>query len=235
MPRSFGIIALSVFLFSSGAAHAYELIEVRSGNEIVVSHEGRRVTLVLAGVWVPDPPTAGYEGDYQGVEAREFVENLFYTEPIFIREVGPPERGERGETIRVRIRVGEDGDYDLAVSLAHEGLGLFMEAPGVEEEYLEAIYRAERGARRAIRGMHDGGYEDYRRSSDRSVVSFGVGVVGSQPGQRGYRAYGDSFGSDGGSASGGGSDKPPVRSVVRGIRDWGAQMGLPPDSSRPGL
>lgn len=230
MSRRFGIIVLSAFLLGGGAVHAYELIEVVNGDEILVLHEGRRVVLELAGVWVPEVPRSGYAGDYRGVEAREYVEKILYSEPVFIREVEPPAPGD--DRVKVRIRVGEAGDYDLAVSLAHEGLGLFMEASGVEDEYLEAIYRAERVARRAARGMHDGGYETHRRAHDRSVVSFGFGVVGASPAARGYRAYASGEGADGGSSGRSESaDRPRVRSAVQGIRDWGSQMGLPRDRS----
>lgn len=226
MGRSIAVFAFSIFLFATGTARAYELIEVRSGGEIVVSHEGRRVTLELAAVWVPDPPVPGYAGDYQGTEAREYVENLLYSEPVFIREVEPRVPGS--DRVKVRIRVGETGDYDLAVSLANEGFGLFVDASGVEDEYLEAVYRAERVARRASRGMHDGGYEAHRRSHDRGAVSFGLGVVGASPAARGYRAYA------GGDGDGGSSARRPVRDVITGIRDWGSRMGLPVDNSSPG-
>lgn len=235
MRRSIIVFAFSSFLLAAGDARAFELIEVLSGGEILVLHEGRRVTLELAGVWVPEAPRPGVQGEYRGAEARELVEDLFYSEPVYIREVEPLRPG--ADTVKVRIRVGESGDYDLAVSLAYEGLGLSLESTGVGEEYLRAVYQAERSARRAARGMHDGGYGDYRRSRDRSVVNYGVGTVGATPGRAGFRAYGDggdpSTSGNGEGASRGGRDRP-VRSAQAGIRDWGRRMGLPVDSSSAG-
>ena len=80
------------------------------------------------------------------------------------------------ESIAVRIRLGEHADYDLAELLAKAGLGLVSRTAISDSNHLDAIYRGEREARRAHRGMHDGGYEAFNRRAGRVVLNFGIGT-----------------------------------------------------------
>jgi endonuclease YncB( thermonuclease family) len=149
------VSAIVACVWWAGTALAYELVEVRSGDVLLVRHEGETIALKLGGVWVPAPSGQGVEAQYRGDEARRFVEETLFTEAAFIEELEA--RSPGSPVVEVRIRVGEAGDRDLAVLLAEAGLALTERTSAADREHADAIYQAERAARRAERGMHDGG------------------------------------------------------------------------------
>ena len=233
MRKPLGLLGMLVCLAWPGAARAYVLVEVQSGGVILVEEDGQQLQLELAGIWVPEAPRAGAKGHYRGAEARRYVDQLLHTQPTFIREVAPRRTSAGTVKARVRIRLGAEGEYDLAVSLARAGLGLLDRASTTDPDYIDAIYRAERVARVAQQGMHDGGYQEFARSQRHREINFGIGNLAVNPRamESGLQAY---LGDPSNPHQQAADERPRVRTVVQGIRDWGASMGLPPDASRPG-
>lgn len=218
----------------SGAAQAYELVEVLSGDTLLVKEDQRRVRLELAGIWVPAPPAQGVKGQYRGAEARAFVEDILLTAPAYIKEVEPRRRG--ADSRKVRIRVGEEGEHDLAVLLADAGLGLAVRGDTRDPEHADSIYQAERTARRELRGMHDGGLRDFERRASTTELDLGVGVLSAHRAsgrRRSVLAYLETR-----SPSIRAPETTPEFGIHRtgsdAIRDWGSRMGLPPDHSSSG-
>lgn len=233
MRKPLGLLGMLVCLAWPGAARAYVLVEVQAGGVILVEEDGQHIELELAGIWVPDPPGDGVKGHYRGAEARLYVDQLLHHQTAFIREVAPRRTSAGRVRAQVRIRLGEEGEYDLAVSLARMGLGLLDKTSATDPDYLEAIYRAERAARVAQQGMHDGGYQEFARSQRQSEINFGIGNLAVTPRsmEYGLEAY---LGDPSAPSQQAAHERPRVRSVVEGIRDWGSSMGLPPDASRHG-
>jgi len=229
MRKILPIVLFSFCLCWTGSARAYELVEVLSGDTILVQENFAQIRLDLAGVWVPAPPGRGIEAQYMGAEARKFVEEILFNTPTYIKEVGPPRPD--GSVHKVRIRVGEDGDLDLAVLLADAGLGLAVRTDPSDPDHIEAIYQAERDARRGQRGMHDGGYRDFEAHVNQTEMDLGVGVLAAQGPSRGR----------GGIQRYLASRRASIRSSAKetgfgihetgsdAIRDWGSRMGLPPE------
>lgn len=224
-----------VCLAWTGTARAYELVKVLSGDTLLVTRDGEELRLELAGVWVPAPPTPGVEPEYGGSEALGLVREALFTLPAYIREVGPRTEDEDHVRVRVRVRLGDQGEYDLAVLLAHAGLGLINRSSSSDPDHLEAIYQAERTARLEERGMHDGGYQEFRAGEGGLQVDFGLGAI-APPDRRGRRPRRRVYIIDGGDGSGGPGRgrRSTLRDPVSAIRDWGSRMGLPRDHSRPG-
>ena len=235
MRRILGVLVAGVCLAWGSAAYAYQLVEVLGGGTLLVKDdEGREIHLELSGVWVPAPPSPGTKGDYLGEEARRAVEDLLMSRPAFIKEVTPPEPGQT-TTIEVRVRVGKHGEDDLAVLLAEAGYGLVNRSTTADPDHLEAIYRAERKARRSRRGMHDGGFESFARHSRGKVLDLGIGTLAAHSGPRrggGLQRYLTQQ-VPGQQARAGGANGIH-NSGVEAIHDWGSRMGLPPDSSSRG-
>lgn len=138
---------------------------------VVVSAEELRVTTgstteswTLGGVWTPQPTTGRASGNYLGEEARDVVEEILLT-----REVTVAERwAERGLTmVRLAVRPREnpeatDADLevvDLAELLARGGLAMCDRPSAASREHGDRVCEAEREARRAQLGIHDGGFE----------------------------------------------------------------------------
>lgn len=230
MRKALPIALFHLLLCSPGGAEAYELIEVLSGDTILVKEDYRQIRLELAGIWVPAPPRQGVKGHYRGAEARRFVEEILFTTPAYIKEVEP--RRSDADTIKVRIRVGEEADLDLAVLLADAGLGLVIRTDSPDPSHVEAIYRAERAARREHRGMHDGGLQDFERKMSTTELDLGVGVLSA----RRSSGRGGSIRSYLARRRSSIGDRPPREpfgihtSGSDAIRDWGSRMGLPPET-----
>jgi len=235
MRKILPIVLFSVSFCWTGSARAYELVEVLSGDAILVKEDFAKVRLELAGVWVPTPPGRGIEAQYMGAEARKFVEEILLSTPAYIKEVEPPQPGASSR--QVRIRVGEDGDLDLAVLLADAGLGLVVRTDPTDADHIEAIYQAERNARRGHRGMHDGGYRDFEAHVRQTELDLGVGVIAAQSpsGRRsGIRRY---LANRRASINSSAKEEPRFgihETGVDAIHDWGSRMGLPPERSTRG-
>jgi endonuclease YncB( thermonuclease family) len=227
------VSAVLACVWWAGPALAYELLEVRSGDVLVVRHEGETIALKVGGVWVPAPSGQGVEAQYRGDEARRFVEETLFTEVAFIEELETRSPGSM--VVEVRIRVGEAGDRDLAVLLAEAGLALTERTSAADREHADAIYQAERAARRAERGMHDGGLMEFVWSQEQQWDLGTQMVATSLLRTRGApQSLSMSVGASSSARSSGGGRSGIHQSAVHAIRDWGSRLGLPPDASRPG-
>jgi len=216
----------------TAAARAYDLVRVVSGSEILVNQDGRQVSLIVSGISVPAPPSAGSMGEYRGTEARNFLSQVLKAQDAYIKELQPLRPDSK--TVRVRIRVGAEGERDLAVLMAEAGLGVVDKAPHEDPEFLAAVRDGERAARVAHRGMHDGGYQAFM-SGNGKMIDFGVGTLsGDKPT---YEAYLEDL-ARGGSRSRSSSSSTRQADIhssgTSAIHDWGSKMGLPPDSSASG-
>lgn len=223
--KLFALCLLASGLCFAGRAQAYDLVRVVSGSEIQVTNAGKPMSLIISGITVPAPPTKTSPGEYRGVEAREFLISVLRAQPAFIKEIEPvrPE----AKSVRVRIRVGAEGERELAVLMAEAGLALSDKPMHEDPEFLAAVRGAERDARVAHRGMHDGGYQAFMNNQGHEI-DFGVGTLsGDKPK---YRAYLEDLANNRGSASS--SSRSSIHSSgTSAIHDWGSAMGLPPDSS----
>ncbi|HET9765400.1 MAG TPA: hypothetical protein VFS60_01060 [Thermoanaerobaculia bacterium] len=220
---------LSVGLSWTAGARAYDLVKVLSGSEILVNQDGRQLSLIVSGIAVPAPPSAGSMGEYRGTEARDFLVEVLRAQDAYIKELQPLRPDSK--TVRVRIRIGAEGERDLAVLMAEAGLGVVDKVPHEDPEFLAAVRDGERAARVAHRGMHDGGYQAFM-SGNGKMIDFGVGTLsGDKPT---YRAYLDNL-AKGGSSSSSSTRRADIHSSgTAAIHDWGSKMGLPPDSSASG-
>ena len=232
MRRFLGVIVAGVCLVWGSVAHAYELVQVLSGDTLLVKEDGREIRLELSGVWVPSPPSLGVHGEYLGEEARRAVEDLLLSRPAFIKEVAPPKRGQR--TIEVRIRIGEQGEDDLAVLLAEAGFGLVNRSANADPDHLEAIYCAEREARRHHRGMHDGGFQRFVRQPEGTIVDMGIGNLAAPDPSRSGGGLQQYLRSQRSTPQTSRWNNGIHRSGTDAIRDYGSRMGLPHDSSALG-
>lgn len=235
MRKILGVVVVLSCLVWGSEARAYELIRVLSGDVLLVEQDGQQLRLELSGIWVPAPPGPGVRGDYRGEEARRSVEEVLLKFPAYIREAEPIRPGQT--SIQVRIRLGEHGEHDLAVLLAKSGLGLMNRTADADPEHLEAVYQAERDARRHQRGMHDGGYQRFAHGVEGVVVDMGIGTLAAQRGVRrrgSLREYLDDDQGSRQSSSRTSGDNGIHRSGVEAIRDWGSRMGLPHDNSALG-
>ena len=213
----------------AASARAYDLVKVISGNEIQVNNNGRPMSLIVSGITVPAPPSKNSAGEYRGAESREFLITVFKAQPAFIKEIEPVRPDSK--TVRVRIRVGADGERDLAVLMAEAGLALTDKTPHEDPEFLAAVRDGERQARVAHRGMHDGGYTAFMNNQGHEI-DFGVGTLsGDKPK---YRSYLKDLAYNRGSSSSSSSRASIHSSGTAAIRDWGSAMGLPRDSSSSG-
>ena len=121
----------------------------------------------LGGVWTPSIETSRKAGDYRGEDARQTVEQVLGTHRVRVVE-----RWEGSEGIQVQLLVASSGkmagaksldgtlgpEDDLAVLLAYNGLAMCDRTSAVDREQADAICAAERSARQARRGIHDGGF-----------------------------------------------------------------------------
>jgi antitoxin (DNA-binding transcriptional repressor) of toxin-antitoxin stability system len=215
----------------AGSARAYDLVRVVSGNEIQVTNAGRPMSLIVSGITVPAPPTANSAGEYRGAEARQFLIAVFKAQTAFIKEIEPVRPDAK--TVRVRIRVGEEGERDLAVLMAEAGLALTDKtAPHEDPEFIAAVRDGERQARVAHRGMHDGGYTAFMNGQGHEV-DLGVGTLSGEPPPEGYLAYlYDLANMRNAQATAKYTKRTDIHSSgTNAIRDWGSAMGLPPDSA----
>lgn len=223
----FAVIVLG--LCCVAPASAYELVEVRSGNIFVVRHEGETLILKVGGVWVPAPSGMGVEVQYRGDEARQFVKELFSAESAFIDELSPRVAGQ--PVVEVRIRIGEENGRDLAVLLAEAGLALVERGSAADREHAEAIYRAERTARRAEKGMHDGGLMQFTWSQEKQWDLGTQMVSTSLLRTRGAPQSLEITTPQGGSFGTSTTRRPIHADAQSAIRDWGSRLGLPGDAS----
>ena len=222
----------------AGSARAYDLVRVVSGNEIAVTNAGRPMTLIVSGITVPAPPTATSAGEYRGAEARQFLIAVLKAQGAFIKEVEPVRPDAK--TVRVRIRVGAEGERDLAVLMTEAGLALTDKVPHEDVEFLAAVRDGERQARVAHRGMHDGGYTAFM-SGQGHEIDLGVGTLSGEPPPDGFLAYLYDLANDRNARAtkayaNGTTTNATTRANIHGsgvsaIQDWGSAMGLPPDSS----
>lgn len=204
---------------------------VKEAGRVAVRSDGELVDYRLAGVWTPTPPgITGQDEHYMGAAAREFVDSILAAAPPAIRIVGTPVGSG------LRVEVGRERE-DLAVLLARLGLAMCDRASASDRDHAEAVCDGERHARRERLGMHDGGFQEFvnRKSS---VVDLGLLLwwEGERRGpQQDYRFDGGSSGSRrSGRASESWSARAPMRDAISAIRDYGASMGLPRDSSSAG-
>jgi hypothetical protein len=217
----------------TAGARAYDLVKVVSGSEILVNQDGRQVSLIVSGISVPAPPSAGSMGEYRGTEARDFLVQVLEAQDAYIKELQPLRPDTK--TLRVRIRVGAEGERDLAVLMAEAGLGVVDKAPHEDPEFLAAVRDGERAARVAHRGMHDGGYQAFM-SGKGKMIDFGVGTLsGDKPAYASYLEELARSGSSRARANASASRRADIHtSGSSAIHDWGSKMGLPPDSSASG-
>jgi hypothetical protein len=218
-------------LFSATGARAYDLVKVISGNEIAVTNQGRPMSLIVSGITVPAPPNKTSGGEYRGAEARQFLIEVLKAQAAFIREVEPVRADSK--TVRVRIRVGAEGERELAVLMAEAGLALGDKAAKEDAQFLAAVRAGEREARVAHRGMHDGGYQAFM-SGQSHEIDFGVGTLSGDSPRKAYLAYLKDLarGDVPGSTSSVSITRIDIHvSGTNAINDWGSQMGLPRDSS----
>lgn len=176
MRKSLCLLGALVCFGWAGPAEAYQFVAVESGGVILVTAEdGRELRLELAGVWVPTPPGGEADAEYRGAEALSFVRTALGSLPARVRELEPPDP-ETG-TVPVQIRLGEEGQYDLAILLADAGLALMERGSSAEAEHLKAIRKAERNARVEQRGMHDGGLRNFQSDRAERTVDLGTDVI----------------------------------------------------------
>lgn len=215
----------------AGSARAYDLVRVVSGNEIQVNNAGRPMSLIVSGITVPAPPTAHSAGEYRGAESREFLITVFKAQPAFIKEMEPVRPDSK--SVLVRIRVGAEGERDLAVLMAEAGLALTDKTPHEDPAFLAAVRDGERAARVAHRGMHDGGYQAFMNNQGHEI-DFGVGTLSGDLPRKAYLAYLNDLanGRVESTASSSATQRANIHSSGQAaIHDWGSAMGLPPDSS----
>ena len=225
-------VIVAAFCWAS-PAEAYDLIEVRSGDVILVRHEGEILALKVAGVWVPPPSGVGVPVEYMGDEARQFVQELVFSEAVYVEELTP--RNPQTHVVVARIRVGEEGERDLSVILAESGLALTERSSAADEEQAQAIYQAEKAARKAQRGMHDGGLMDFRWSQkqewDLGTQMVATSLLRTRGGEMSYSTLPPASSQPKSSDT---SGRTLHGSAINAIRDWGSRMGLPRDSSHWG-
>lgn len=220
-------------LFWASGARAYDLVKVISGNEIAVTNAGRPMSLIVSGITVPAPPSANSAGEYRGAEARQFLISVFKAQTAFIKEIEPVRPDSK--TVRVRIRVGAEGERDLAVLMAEAGLALTDKtAPHEDPEFIAAVRDGERQARVAHRGMHDGGYQAFMNGQGHEI-DLGVGTLSGDLPRKAYLAYLNDLANgriESTSSSSSTTQRANIHSSgTAAIHDWGSAMGLPPDSS----
>jgi len=217
----------------AGSARAYDLVRVVSGNEIAVTNGGRPMSLIVSGITVPAPPSANSAGEYRGAEARQFLIAVFKAQTAFIKEIEPVRPDAK--TVRVRIRVGQEGERDLAVLMAEAGLALTDKtAPHEDPEFLAAVRDSERQARIAHRGMHDGGYTAFMNGQGHEI-DMGVGTLSGDLPRKTYLAWLEDL-AHGRVQSTSSSSSTTQRANIHSsgesaIHDYGGRMGLPPDAS----
>jgi hypothetical protein len=194
-----GLGRLAVFLFAMGwTSIASGLCQsqgaepristgfrVVSAGRIVAGAGSDSQAFLLGGVWTPSPAAGHWPGDYRGDEARDRVHSLVQKPGTTISRRWNP-RGGSEPLVRLLVPapssespppslVGEDemrlDRVDLAVLLALEGLALCDRTTASDRRHADAICEAERVARRQRRGLHDGGFLDFR--SRRDVVEIG--------------------------------------------------------------
>ena len=217
----------------AGSARAYDLVRVVSGNEILVNNAGRPMSLIVSGITVPAPPTSTSPGEYRGAESRAFLITVFKAQPAFIKEIEPVRPDSK--TVRVHIRVGAEGERDLAVLMAEAGLALTDKtAPHEDPEFLAAVRDSERQARVAHRGMHDGGYQAFMNNQGHEI-DFGVGTLSGDSPRKAYLAYLHDLANgliEESTSTSSSTQRANIHSSgVNAIHDWGSAMGLPADSS----
>jgi endonuclease YncB( thermonuclease family) len=211
------------------AATGAEIVSVIQGDLLLARIGDKKLLLEVAGIWVPAPGGLAKVAQYRGDEARELAVATLASGTVRVDFL--PARSPDG-LLQIRVRIGGDSPRDLAVVLAEAGLamsdGQVMGAP----ELGAGITAAERQARRARRGLHDGGFQSHEMARA-SLVDLGLKnyLLASE------RAARDLAGS--GAAPETATWAQPSEyglhsNPASAIRDWGSSMGLPPDSSRAG-
>lgn len=150
--------ALGAVLPAQGQLEALRAIR---GDLLVGNLNGESVAFELAGVWAPTPPGLRDAPEYRGLDALGFTTAALTHSRIVVRAVGTR---KAGEPIPVRVLVGENPQQDLSVMLVDAGLALAAPSAGVDEELVKAVRLAEGEARRAQRGLHDGGLQAFNWS-----------------------------------------------------------------------
>ncbi len=219
-------------------------VKVQSASNWTVDLDEQLADWRVGGIWAPTPQGENEAlGEYRAGEARDAVQSLLASHRVTV-ETSWYESSPK-ETLSVRLLIdiaaGESllipndqfagGAVDLAVLLAWHGLALCDRTTAEDNEHADTICAAEREARRYSRGIHDGGFADHDRER---LALIDIGRLGVGQGKRVYTAQ------SGKSAKGGewwtssGGTKAIRHDPSRTIRDYGASMGLPRDSSSRG-
>lgn len=175
---------------SLGEPLAFESLTVERGDLLHGRLDGAEVALAIAGVWTPRPDRGDGGPHYRGEEARRLTARLLSTHAFELQLgelpaggrrlpvrvlVGPARAAVRESPRRAAPGASRDRRRDLAVLLAAAGLAVADPASALDERQAEAIRAAERTARRARRGVHDGGWQRFSRAAGR-VKSLGVEI-----------------------------------------------------------
>lgn len=216
-----------------------ELLELHvvRGDLILGRVDGRLASFRLAGVWVPTPSGHAATPHYMGDEARDRTADFVRYERLFIDLLDDPS-AEQPWTVRIRSAGPES--RDLSVVLAEAGYALCDERATPDPHHAQKVCSAEKRARRSLRGMHDGGFMPFslaqRKQRSLGLVLWLPALLANRPG----RAPGASRRSGYSSVRGGDAffERPMVSTLhgspVAAIRDWGREVGLPPDASSIG-
>lgn len=211
------------------AATGAEIVSVIQGDLLLAQIGDRKLLLEVAGVWVPAPGGLAKVAQYRGDEARQLAVDTLASGEVKVDFL--PARSSEG-LHQIRVRIGSESPRDLAVVLAEAGLAMSDGQVQGAPDLGAAITAAERQARRARRGLHDGGFQAHEMARS-SLVDLGLKhyVLASQRASKhltesGFAPETATWAQP--------SDYGLHSNPVNAIRDWGSSMGLPRDSSAIG-
>jgi len=138
------------------AATGAEIVSVIQGDLLLAQIGDRKLLLEVAGVWVPAPGGLAKVAQYRGDEARQLAVDTLASGEVKVDFL--PARSSEG-LHQIRVRIGSESPRDLAVVLAEAGLAMSDGQVQGAPDLGAAITAAERQARRARRGLHDGGFQ----------------------------------------------------------------------------
>lgn len=206
-----------------------EVVAVIQGDLLLARVGNRQLLLEVAGVWVPAAKGVSNLEQYHGEDARNLTIRTLASGPVRIDYLAS--RSSDGLP-QIRVRVGAEPARDLSVALAEAGFALADGPVPGQPELSAAITAAERRARRARAGLHDGGFRAFEANRP-TLTDLGLRnyVLASQRADRELAATG-------GGVESASWDQPSEYRLhanpVSAIRDWGSSMGLPPDGSASG-
>ena len=208
-------------------------VEVVSASKFVVTEQGKEALWTLAGVWTPRPADGFTVAEYQGDAAKEIVRYVLGSFRVEIDDGWIAKAsGEQLVQLSVIVPNSEfqevDGRVDLAELLAREGMALCDRTSASSSEQADRICSAEREARRDRRGLHDGGYTNHAQNRLKTID------IGQLSSEHLARVFSSSRETEPGSSSPLGEQQELLGDPRELIRDYGASMGLPRDSSRAG-